>query len=368
MKKPPVLGLRALNRATLARQMLLGREKAGAAKAVERVGGLQAQLARPPYIGLWSRIAGFEREALTKAALGKEVVRGTTMRATIHLLSTGDYRRLRPALQPGLSRALSGATKKGIEGLDLDALVETGRRFFEEEPRTFDELRAALKKLHPKRNERALAYAIRLQLPLVQVPVAGSDYGWPSSADFAVAEDWIGTSLEKPDPAALVRRYLAAFGPASVADAQNWSGVPGLKPAFEALRGELAVFHDDEGRELFDLPKAPRPDPDGKAPPRFLPDFDNVLLGHADRRRVITDEHRKHVFTKNLGILPSFLVDGIFSGLWKIERKGSKATLSIRPLVAIAKADREALAAEGDELLRFVEPDAKAHDLAFAKR
>lgn len=366
--KPAVLGLRALNRATLARQLLLAREKVPVVKAVERVGGLQAQLARPVYIGLWSRLEGFRREVLTRAALRKEVVRGTAMRATIHLLSTRDFRRWRRSLQPGLSRALSGASKKAVDGLDISALAEMAKRTFDEKPRTFDELRALLKKLHPKRNERSLAYAIRLHLPLVQIPVDGSDWGWPGSADFAPAEAWIGAPLDEPDPKSLVRSYLAAFGPASIADAQLWSGVPQLKPVFDTLRDSLEVFRDEEGRELFDLPKAPRPDPEVPAPPRFLPDFDNVLLGHADRRRVITNEHRKHIFTKNLGILPSFLVDGRFAGLWKIERKGAKATLAIRPLVALARRDRDALVAEGEELLRFVEPHAKQHDVTIAPR
>lgn len=364
----PTLTSRELNRATLARQMLLAREQTAPLRAIERLAGLQAQLARPPFISLWSRLEGFRREHLAELLHRREVVRATLMRGTLHLVSANDYVALRPALQPLLTRAMRSVLRDRAEGLAIDALVRAARAYFDEEPRTFEELRDHLLQLHPGADERAMGFAVRTHLPLVQVPTDAA-WAFPSAADFAVAETWLGQPIARRDPGpdALVLRYLAAFGPATAADAQTWSGLQALREVFDALRPRLLTFQDERGRELFDLPAAPRPPADTPAPARFLPDFDNLVLAHDDRARLVADEHRPALFLPNLRIPPSFLVDGMVAGTWKVERARSTATLSIEPFARISKKARDELTEEGDRLLRFVEPDARAHEVRFAK-
>jgi winged helix DNA-binding protein len=361
-----VLTRDALSRATLARQMLLAREKATVVSAVERLAGLQAQLARPPFIGLWSRIEGFRAEDLARAVHDRKVVRATLMRGTLHLMTTRDYLDLRPALQPMLSEGMEGVLKDRAQRIDLDGVTATARACLDEQPRTFEELRGVLGKAWPGLDVRALGYAVRTHLPLVQVPTE-TRWAWPGAASFAVAESWIGRKMGKGGGAiALVLRYLGAFGPASVRDAQTWSGMRSLADAFAALRPKLKVFHDEKGRELFDLPKAPRPPAGTPAPVRFLPDYDNLLLAHADRTRVVADAHRTRLATKNLQVLATFLVDGFVAGSWKIERTRSSAALvltAFEPLSRKAKAD---LTAEGKALLRFAESDAKTAEVRFS--
>ena len=355
-----------LNRASLARQMLLAREKTTVVRAVERLAGLQAQLARPPYVGLWSRVEGFEAQDLSRAVHDRKVVRATAMRGTVHLMTTDDYLVIRPALQPMLSQAMQGVLKDRAKGLDMDKVLAAARIALGERPRTFEELRAILAGQWPDLDERALGYAVRTHLPLVQVPT-DARWGWPGASAFALADAWTGRAAAKASGAAvLVMRYLAAFGPASVRDAQAWSGMKSLADALAEVRPKLAVFHDEKGRELFDLPKSPRPPAKTKAPARFLPDFDNLVLGHDDRTRIVADEHRKKLATKNLQVLPTFLVDGFVAGSWKIERARSAAALTItafEPLAARAKAD---LTAEGKALLRFAEGDAKTAEVQFS--
>jgi hypothetical protein len=353
-----LLTSRALNRATLARQMFLAREKTTALDAIERLAGMQAQIPRPPFVGLWSRLSTFRREQLTDLAHQRKIVRATMMRATLHIVSTRDYRAWRATVQPMLSAAMLGVLRGRAEGLDLEALGLAARACLDERPRTFEEIRGVLRAQWPKADERAMGYAVRTHLPLVQVPT-DAPWGWPAAACFAVAETWMGKPVAaKADPAALVLRYLAAFGPASPADAQTWSGLRGLKATFEALRPKLRVFQDEKGRELFDLPKAPRPSEDTKAPVRFLPEYDNLLLGHADRSRIIDDEHRKKVVTANLRVLATYLVDGRVAGTWRIERTKKSASLVLEPFTALSRKIREELIEEGTALLRFAEADA----------
>lgn len=348
----------ALGRATLARQMLLAREKVAPLAAVERLAALQSQLARPPYVALWARVAGFRAEDLTRLAAQRKAVRATMMRGTLHLLSARDYLAWRPLLQPMLTATMLAALKDRAAGLDLEGLTRTARACLDVRACTFDDLRPQLKKAFPKVDERALGYAVRTHLPLVQVP-EDTRWGWPAAAAFAVADSWLGARFATAeDLAPLVRRYLAAFGPATVADAQSWLGLRALKDAFEALRPELAVLRDERGRELFDLPKAPRPPATTKAPARFLPDFDNLLLGHAERARVIDEAHRPKVITRNLRIPPTFLVDGLVRGTWSVKRTRTVALLSVEPFEPLPKAAQAELKEEGQALLAFLEPDA----------
>jgi len=366
VKVSEVFSTRALNRATLARQMLLGREKTTALRAVERLLGMQAQLARPPYIGLWSRVAGFRADDLGRLAHARKVVRGTLMRVTLHLVSTKDYLGLRPLLQPMLSQGLRRALRDRMPGLDLEPVLSAARASLEERPCTFEEVRAVLGKRWPKVDTRALAYAVRTHLPLVQQPT-DTRWGWPGSAAFAVAESWIGRPLGKGwDERKLVLRYLAAFGPAGPRDAETWSGMIKLRDAFEALRPKLRTFRDDKGRELFDLPRAPRPPADRPAPIRFLPDYDNLLLSHADRTRIVPAVHRPRLATTNLRVMATFLVDGFVAGTWRIERARASAALLIEPFEALSRKARAELAEEGKGLLRFAEGDARAFEVRVA--
>jgi hypothetical protein len=352
-----------LNRATLARQLLLARAPATPVKAVERLAGLQAQEPRPPFIGLWTRLEGFAREDLRAALQAGDLVRAMAMRATLHLMSARDFAALRMSLQPVMTRAMRGALRGRDQGLDLDRVLPAARALLEEEPRDFNTLRALLSARFPEVNHRALGYAVRTQIPLVMVPT-GDRWAFPAAARFAlpgfrVADDG------GPEP--LVLRYLAAFGPATAADVQTWSGLQGVKAVLEALRERLVVVKDDGGHELFDLPDAPRPGADAEAPPRFLPDFDNLMLAYADRTRVIADEHRGEVVTKNLRVRATFLWDGFVAGTWTIERKGKAATLRLAPFARLSKRAAAALTEEGEALLRFAEDDAASLDVKLAE-
>jgi hypothetical protein len=327
---------------------------------------MQAQLARPPYIGLWSRVAGFEASDLTRLVHARKVVRGTLMRVTLHLVSTKDYRGLRPLLQPMLSAELRRALRDRIPGLEIEPVIEAARVCLEERPCTFEEVREALGKRWPKVDVRALGYAVRTHLPLVQMP-GDAAWGWPGAAPFAMAESWIGGRLGPAwDERTLVLRYLAAFGPAAPRDAETWSGLVKLRGAFEALRPKLRAFHDENGRELFDLPRAPRPPADRPAPVRFLPDYDNLMLGHADRTRLIPAGHRPKLATTNLRVMATFLVDGFVAGAWRISRARSAAVLELEAFEPFSARVRAELTAEGKGLVRFAEPAARSLEVRFS--
>jgi len=328
-------------------------------EAIERLAGMQAQEPRPPFVGLWSRVEGFAREDLVGALDDGSAVRGMLMRATLHTVSAPDFRAFRPAVQPVLSAAYAGVDKRRREGVDVDAVLPVARELLEDEPRTFNELRALLSERFTDANERGLGYAARTHLPLTMVPT-DDRWGFPRDADFALAE---AGADDSPEP--LVRRYLAAFGPASAADAQTWSGLRGVAGVLEEM-DDLERFEDGQGRTLFDLPDAPRPDADVPAPIRFLPEFDNLVLAHADRTRLLADEHRPRVVTKNLRVKATFLVDGRVAGTWKSTRKGKKASLAIEPFKKLRKKDTNALTSEGEQLLRFVEEDAASFEIQVA--
>jgi len=363
-----VLTLRELNRATLARQMLLEREEISVSDAVQRLAGLQAQVPGPPYVGLWTRLRDFRREYLTRLVEQRLVVRATLMRATLHLMTAEDYARLRPAIQPALTRAMESAAGKRLEGLDIDRLARTAHAYFEEEPRTFAELRPWLAGIQPDRDLSALAYAVRTHLPLVQVP-SGGRWGYPGNAPFTTAESWLGRPLSGPgDPRELIRRYLAAFGPATVADVQKWSGLSRLKEFVDQMKPELRSYRDEGGKELLDLPDAPLPPADTPAPVRFVPDYDNLILAHAGRRRMISDEYRSRIFLSAARVRATFLVDGFVQGVWKIEKNKGTATLVIEPFITLSKKDSDALVEEGERLVRFVEDGAKRHEVRFAEQ
>ena len=349
-----VLTLRELNRATLARQMLLERQAMSALQAVENLAGLQAQVASPPYVGLWTRLRDFRREELTRLMEERRVVRATLMRATLHLMTAEDYLLLRPALQPALTRSMNSIAGKRLDGLDVDRLLKAAREYFEREPHPFADLRPLLSELEPDRDQSALAYAVRTHLPLVQVP-SGGVWGYSGKAPFTTAEKWLGRSPSgSQDPRDLVLKYLAAFGPATARDVQTWSGRLQLKQPVEELKAELRTFRDERGNELLDIPAAPLPSGDTPAPPRFVPDYDNLVLSHADRGRVISDEHRKKVFLSAARVRATFLIDGFVRGAWKVQKARKTATLEIAPFEPISAEDRAVLSNEGERLVRFL--------------
>ncbi|GAB4210763.1 MAG: winged helix DNA-binding domain-containing protein [Roseiflexaceae bacterium] len=363
-----VLGQRALNRALLARQMLLRRERLPALEAIERLVAMQSQAPNPPYVGLWTRLVDFRAEELSQLISERQAVRLALLRNTVHLVTARDCLALRPLVQTIFDRDLYGNSTHGVhlKGIDLAALVAAGRALVEEQPRTLAELGPLLQARWPERKAAALAHAIRSQLALVQVPPRGL-WGKSGAACCTTAESWLGQPLEAaPDMQALVLRYLAAFGPASIQDAQTWSGLSGLRPVFEELRPRLRCFQDEQGRVLFDLPEAPRPGPDTSAPVRFLAEFDNLLLGHADRTRIISEAHRRRVFSVNGLIASTILVDGFVAGIWSIERSRSAATLRITPFAPLAAPDRDALAEEGARLLEFAAAEGQERDILFA--
>lgn len=358
---PEVLSRRALNRATLARQMLLERAALSIPEGVERLFAMQAQGPRGPFVGLWSRLEGFDAEEMRRLVDERALVRSTFLRGTLHLTTAEDYLRFRATLRALIEGARSVLGQR-TAALDPVALSETGRGVFAKGAAPFEALREVFAAEAPDADIRAMAYLVRVWLPLVQTPNA-TPWRWPAGGDFALAEDWLGRAIdEQARPAELLRRYLAAFGPATYADAVSWAGFR-LKAAWEALRPEVAVFRDERKRELFDLPEAPRPGEDTAAPVRFLPEFDNLVLSHADRTRVISDAAKARVVSKNLLVAPSVLVDGEVAGVWKTEVKRGVARLNLELFGSQPKAVVKALEAEGEGLVRMVEPGAKGFEV-----
>ncbi|MFJ9862852.1 winged helix DNA-binding domain-containing protein [Streptomyces sp. NPDC101165] len=356
--RTPLLDTRALNRATLDRQLLLRRSPLSAADAVRHLLGLQAQNVRPPYYALAARLDGFAPEQLSALLADREVVRIVTLRSTIHTHTAEDCLTLRPLVQPARDRELTNF-RKGLAGVDLDRLAALSRELVEAEPRTMAQLREALGAEWPDADPQSLGVAARCRLPLVQVTPRGL-WGRSGQVALTTAERWLGRPAEPaPAPDAVVLRYLAAFGPASVKDMQTWAGLTRLKDAFERLRPRLLTFRDPNGVELFDLPDAPRPDPDTPAPPRFLPEFDNLLLSHADRTRVIPPEHWGRSWQGNQAYR-TLLVDGFLAGLWKPDGD----TLVIEPFGELTKAQREDVTAEGARMLTTLHPGT-SYDIRF---
>lgn len=367
MTQTDVLGARALNRALLARQFLLRRTDLPVLDTVRHLVGLQAQAPDPPYFQLWSRLAGFRPQDLAGPLEDRSVVRIVLMRGTIHLVTADDCRMLRPLTQPILDRDLHTNTtmSPAIRGMDLTALAEAARELLDAQPRPGGELGTLLAQRWTDRDPRMLTQAVRNLLPLVQIPPRGV-WGKSGQPTYATAQTWLGTSLEDaPSAERMVLRYLAAFGPATVTDVQTWSGLTGLREIVDGLRPRLRTFADERGRELFDVPDAPRPDPDTPAPVRFIGPFDNILLSHADRTRVISEDHRKRLFHTPNGVFPgTVLVDGFVRGSWKITRDKHATTVTVEPYAPLSKKHAASVRAEGRRLLRFAAPDAARHEVA----
>ena len=367
----PLLDTRALNRATLQRQWLLKRRAATIPKAIEHLVGLQAQTANPPYLALWARLEGFEFGALTRLIEQRRIVRCALMRSTLHLVSARDLLSVRPLLQPVLERGLRhSAHARHLEGIELRELARVAHELLSRQALTSGDLGAALAQVWPRRDTTALAMAARCCLSLIHVPPAGT-WGSHKNAALCPADVWLAATKPSPDAddplGQLVLRYLGAFGPASVADITTWSGLTQLAPVIERLGAQLRRYRDAQGRTLFDLARTRLPDADTPAPARLLPGFDNLLLSHADRNRVIDDAHRSRVFGVNGLIRPFVLVDGFVRASWRVDRTKDRATLTVEPFGPLSAAQRDEIDVEARRLLPAIEPEAATHELRFVK-
>ncbi|WP_395571751.1 winged helix DNA-binding domain-containing protein [Streptomyces sp. BK79] len=349
-----VLDARALNRATLARQLLLDRADVPVLDAVAHLGGMQAQEPQEPFVGLWSRLRSFHPAALCDLLTERHLVRTHLMRRTVHLVTADDLLAWRARHDAMLRGRVLGVYRQELDGVDLDELAAAGRAVLADgEPRSMSELARAVADRWPRPGPRALGeMLVAALIPMVQLPPRGL---WRTRAgvrNLPVAS-WLGREVDPPAPdgsdavgAALVRRYLAAFGPAASADLRAWSGLAGLPAAIASVREELVSFRDERGRELLDLPDAPRPDPGTPAPVRFLSAFDNAVLGYQDRRRIIDDEDRGLSVTGARVVL----VDGRVAATWTVEAD----TVTVTPLRRLSRADRTAVAEEGRALASFL--------------
>ncbi|MFE0648389.1 winged helix DNA-binding domain-containing protein [Streptomyces sp. NPDC059534] len=367
----PVLGTRALNRATLDRQLLLRRASLGAEDAVSHLLGLQAQNTKPPYYALAARLEGFRPEDLSSLMESRAVARIVTMRSTVHTHTARDAVALRGLAQSGaIDRELAiFVGRKGLDGVDLDRLAALSRELVEERPRTPKQLREELLKEWPGADPLSLSVAARCLLPLIQVTPRGL-WGRPGQVALTTTDVWFGRDGgEAADVDETVLRYLGAFGPASVRDMQTWSGLTGLREAFERLRPRLALFQDERGTELFDLPDASRPDEDTPAPPRFLPEFDNLLLSHADRSRVVSSENRSRTWKGNQAYRV-FLLDGFVAGRWHLAETKARVTMTIEPFEPHgsgrdAERQRAELVAEAERTLGVLAPQGVPYEIGF---
>lgn len=338
-----ILSQHALNRALIERQMLRERADLGAFATIERLVGIQAQEPKSPYIGLWTRLQNFQPQELEDLLVSRHVVRILLMRGTIHLVSAQDALTLRPHMQLRLDRELqSGPFAKRLKGLDLDEVADAGRKILDEAPQGTADAGKLLQPRWPDREHTVLGNALRNKLALVQLPPRGL---WHRSgrAICTTLETWLDQEQHAMPRERLVLRYLKAFGPATVMDAQQWSGLTKLAEVFEALRPQLVTFRNEAGKELFDLPDAPRPDPETPLPVRLLPEFDNILLAHADRRRVIADDRLGVV----VGGKPTVLVDGYVVATWTISKD---KTITVDYLDELPQSRKKAVAEECDRL------------------
>ena len=359
------LSNRALNRATLERQLLLHRSDLDVIDAVTHLIGLQAQEPLNPYVALWSRLADFEPESFSQLLTDRAVVRIVVMRGTIHAVTAADCLTLRPLMQPVLDRELliHRDVAPALVGVDPEPVLAFARALLAERPLTLKELRAAFGAEFPDHDASALVYLCRNRLAFVQTPPRGL---WRQSAQIraTTAEAWLGRSVD-PNPSIddVVLRYLGAFGPATTADVAVWCRLTGLAEVLERLRPQLRTFRDPAGREVFDLPDAPRPGPDTVAPPRFLPEYDNALLSHADRSR-FHHEHA-HLELRPGAVRGTLIHDGLVAATWAVhrDRDDGSATLDITPGVRLAKRAQSAIVAEGRRFLRFHEASASSRDV-----
>jgi hypothetical protein len=354
-----VLSSRDLNRALLARQLLLAREDGTALQALTRLVALQGQMARAPFIGLWARLKDFDPAELRRLIVERQVVRSTFVRATLHLTTARDFLDLRPNLRANLGRdgplSLPGGAKATLA--ELEPILALARAHFAQTPHPFESLREVIDAAGHG-DVRVMAYAARILLPLVQASDS-SEFGYKAGGAFVTAKAWLGDEVGKPNPTELVRRYLAAYGPASPADFTAWSGEKGAAALFDSLGDELVRYRDERKRVLFDLKGAALPGGDTPAPARLLPDFDAAVLGHQDRSRIVPPgQVARGMTSKNLLVPPVALVDGFVAATWRLDIKKKAAEVAIRAFEPLKAKDKAGLEAEALGLLKVFAPGA----------
>jgi winged helix DNA-binding protein len=365
--RAPLLTLRELNRALLARQMLLERGRLSVVGAIERLGCLQGQWAPAPYVGLWSRVAGFEGKRLTRAIDNREVVKATLMRGTLHLVSAREYPAYAVATAEGRFKAWRPPGSPEMD--DLETLRKSVLAFAAKTPRSREDLKAHIVEHFPARarkDERLRSWFLYAAVAMTGLiwDSPGARFDHRQLARFIAPPAALRRNVRPEDAYDLiVRRHLGAFGPATVADVASWSSVrvPHIREALARIKG-LVRFTDERGRELFDLAKAPRPAPDAPAPVRFLARFDAAILGHvaSERARILPERWRRQVIF-SAEVWQTFIVDGFVAGRWTIAVRPREAVLELKPFAPLKRADRAALVAEGERLVRFYAPDATTH-------
>ncbi len=355
------LTTRQLNRATLARQLLLERSDLGIVGAVDWLIGLQGQQSNDPYIGLWSRLKNFHPDDLTALITDRTLVRATSLRSTLHLQTVDDMLGLRPHIQPVLDRMWKSAFgNRRFGGSDVGQVHRAGVKLLNKGPMTGGQLGKALSEKFPEGDALAKSVLLQVKEILIQIPPTRI-WGSGHAPLLTRAQNWVPEPHRRTlDLDALVLRYLRAYGPASILDMQSWSGLSKLSENFGRLRDQLVAFEGEDGRTLYDLPDAPRPDAGIPAPPRFLPLYDNAYLGYDNRRRILAEDDLKRV-----NILaefrPAVLVDGIVAAGWAIEAKKGAAKLTIEPYHKLRKKDLPKLEKEGLALLKFMEPESGSY-------
>jgi Winged helix DNA-binding domain len=368
----PVLTLRALNRATLSRQLLLERSDLKPIKAIERLAGMQAQAPLSPYVGLWTRLHDFEPEQLADLMRRRKVVRASLMRVTIHLVSARDALAWRALLTRVAEGGWRGSQwSKQIGDADPAEVLAAARQLIDVDAIGRTDLGLLLAQRFPQADPYALGGTVMYLQPTVQATPRGV-WGEGGPAQLRSLQSWLGQELAaEPSVDDLVRRCIGALGPMSVMDIQAWCGLTRLREVVDRLGPRLRRFRDQDGVDLYDLPRAPRPDPETPAPVRYLPEYDNLLLSHADRRRVNPAGRPIPLFPGNGAQLGTFLVDGLHAGHWRIRRGPSEGTtkgkdraeLQLEPFGRLARSDRADLEVEGRALLAFAAGDATEHDV-----
>ena len=357
-----VLGRRELGRTTLARQLLLDRRELPVAGALEHLVGLQGQVPKVPHLALWDRLDGYDPVELDGLMTGRQAVRTPLMRTTIHTVTTADAFALRPVLQPVLDRVFSGtAWGQRLRGQDVSAAVATSRALMAERPMTRATLIRELAERHPGVDAEAVAFGVGYWVPWVQPPPRGL-WGAAGAPVLTPLDTWAGDGA-LPGPIALdrlVARYLSAFGPASVRDVQAWCGLTRLREVTDGM--PLVRYRTADGAELLDVPDGELLDPDTPAPVRFLAEYDNVTLSHADRSRVVGDDPLQPQQGGPGGWVGAVLVDGLVSAMWAARPTGEATVLEVRTARALTAAERADVDAEGRALLGFVAPG-RTHDV-----
>jgi hypothetical protein len=352
----------------LARQLLLERVRMSVAAALEHLVGLQAQVPRVPHLALWDRLAGYDPAELDGLMTSRTVVRTQLMRTTIHTVTAADALGLRPLLQPVLDRTFSGtAWGQRLRGADLAAVVAEAADLLTERPLGRAQLQRELANRHPGLDAEAVAFGVSYWVPWVQPPPRGL---WTSSsaAVMTTVDGWLaGVAVPSMSLDDLVVRYLAAFGPASVRDVQAWCGLTKLREVVDRLGPRLRRFRTDDGGELHDVPDGPLPDPDTPVPVRFLAEYDNVVLSHADRSRVVADADHVLLNGGPGGWCGTVLVDGLLRATWAARREGDATVLTVRPSEALTSAEQADVAGEGGRLLAFLAPG-RGHDVRWLTR